>query len=176
MSIFNRFLRQRYNRQKGDWPKCICYRNICNPYSFQASRWSYSWYSDLNVFYILECKGRETKTILCYCKYSAVLRTPRANTSSTLIRAISCVAVTEQYGFEDDGSPDATDCIGVKDCRTIHINNSQLYKSNSNCISTAKYSILSFLPIFLFEQFRRYSNCFFLLIALLQVSTVLNLF
>ena len=30
------------------------------------------------------------------------------------------------------------------------------------------YSVLSFLPSFLFEQFRRYSNCFFLLIALLQ--------
>lgn len=29
-------------------------------------------------------------------------------------------------------------------------------------------SIISFLPSFLFEQFRRYSNCFFLLIALLQ--------
>lgn len=30
------------------------------------------------------------------------------------------------------------------------------------------YSALSFVPSFLFEQFRRYSNCFFLFIALLQ--------
>lgn len=30
------------------------------------------------------------------------------------------------------------------------------------------YSLISFLPSFLFEQFRRYSNCFFLFIALLQ--------
>ena len=29
-------------------------------------------------------------------------------------------------------------------------------------------SVPSFVPLFLFEQFRRYSNCFFLLIALLQ--------
>lgn len=29
-------------------------------------------------------------------------------------------------------------------------------------------SVPSFIPLFLFEQFRRYSNCFFLLIALLQ--------
>lgn len=29
-------------------------------------------------------------------------------------------------------------------------------------------SALSFVPSFLFEQFRRYSNCFFLFIALLQ--------
>ncbi|XP_058806464.1 probable phospholipid-transporting ATPase IA isoform X3 [Phymastichus coffea] len=38
----------------------------------------------------------------------------------------------------------------------------------NNHISTAKYSILSFIPSFLFEQFRRYSNCFFLFIALMQ--------
>lgn len=41
------------------------------------------------------------------------------------------------------------------------------------CIfSTAKYSIISFLPKFLFEQFRRYANIFFLFIALLQVSSI----
>lgn len=34
------------------------------------------------------------------------------------------------------------------------------------CFST--FSALSFIPSFLFEQFRRYSNCFFLFIALLQ--------
>ena len=34
--------------------------------------------------------------------------------------------------------------------------------------SSSVFSFLSFLPSFLFEQFRRYSNCFFLLIALLQ--------
>ncbi|CAH1730930.1 probable phospholipid-transporting ATPase IA isoform X2 [Aphis gossypii] len=74
----------------------------------------------------------------------------------------------DQYGFEDDGLPDTVDCLGARDSRTIHVNSVQNYKYCSNCISTAKYSILSFLPIFLFEQFRRYSNCFFLLIALLQ--------
>lgn len=36
--------------------------------------------------------------------------------------------------------------------------------------STAKYSPLLFIPKFLFEQFRRYANLFFLFIALLQVS------
>ncbi|CDW61348.1 hypothetical protein TTRE_0000980601, partial [Trichuris trichiura] len=33
---------------------------------------------------------------------------------------------------------------------------------------TAKYSLLTFFPRFLFEQFRRYANVFFLFIALLQ--------
>lgn len=38
----------------------------------------------------------------------------------------------------------------------------------SNRVSTAKYSLITFLPKFLFEQFRRYSNIFFLFIALMQ--------
>lgn len=44
----------------------------------------------------------------------------------------------------------------------------------NNHISTAKYSLLSFIPSFLFEQFRRYSNCFFLFIALMQVCFFLR--
>jgi len=35
--------------------------------------------------------------------------------------------------------------------------------------STAQYSFISFLPKFLYEQFQKYSNVFFLFIALLQV-------
>jgi hypothetical protein len=40
----------------------------------------------------------------------------------------------------------------------------------TNHISTSKYSILTFLPKFLFEQFRKYSNIFFLLIVIFQVN------
>lgn len=36
--------------------------------------------------------------------------------------------------------------------------------------STAKYNVLTFLPRFLYSQFRRAANAFFLFIALLQVS------
>ncbi|XP_072152042.1 phospholipid-transporting ATPase IA isoform X4 [Bemisia tabaci] len=64
---------------------------------------------------------------------------------------------------------DTVDCIvGEPESRVIFINGPQPIKFASNSISTAKYSIISFLPFFLFEQFRRYSNCFFLFIALLQ--------
>ncbi|XP_049864853.1 probable phospholipid-transporting ATPase IA isoform X2 [Pectinophora gossypiella] len=52
--------------------------------------------------------------------------------------------------------------------RVIFVNRPQPQKFISNRISTAKYSVPAFIPLFLFEQFRRYSNCFFLLIALLQ--------
>lgn len=55
--------------------------------------------------------------------------------------------------------------------RTITVNHGpQSTKFLTNYISTSKYSILSFLPKFLFEQFRKYSNIFFLCIAVLQVD------
>lgn len=38
----------------------------------------------------------------------------------------------------------------------------------SNEIATAKYTVWTFLAKFLFEQFRRYANIFFLAIGLLQ--------
>jgi len=41
-------------------------------------------------------------------------------------------------------------------------------KTNENYIITAKYTPLTFLPKFLFEQFRRYANIFFLAIGLFQ--------
>jgi len=68
----------------------------------------------------------------------------------------------ETYGTlsEEDGNRGAE--------RIIQINEIQREKHCSNKISTAKYNLLSFLPKFLFEQFRRYANVFFLLIALLQ--------
>ncbi|XP_033111210.1 phospholipid-transporting ATPase IB-like [Anneissia japonica] len=38
----------------------------------------------------------------------------------------------------------------------------------TNRVNTGKYTYLTFVPIFLYEQFRRYANIFFLFIALLQ--------
>ena len=52
--------------------------------------------------------------------------------------------------------------------RRVRINASQEVKFVSNYIMTAKYTVWSFLPKFLFEQFRRYANIFFLCIGLLQ--------
>lgn len=55
--------------------------------------------------------------------------------------------------------------------RIITVNHGpQTTKFLTNHISTSKYSILTFLPKFLFEQFRKYSNIFFLCIAVLQVN------
>lgn len=54
--------------------------------------------------------------------------------------------------------------------RVIFINRAQppVPKFINNRISTAKYSIIRFIPLFLYEQFRRWANIFFLTIALLQ--------
>ncbi|XP_044018116.1 probable phospholipid-transporting ATPase IA isoform X3 [Aphidius gifuensis] len=53
--------------------------------------------------------------------------------------------------------------------RVIFVNAPQQpAKYKNNHITTAKYTILTFIPSFLFEQFRRYSNCFFLFVALMQ--------
>ncbi|XP_059157740.1 probable phospholipid-transporting ATPase IA isoform X3 [Physella acuta] len=51
--------------------------------------------------------------------------------------------------------------------RQIFIN-AECQKFCSNEISTAKYNVFTFLPKFLFEQFRKYANIFFLFIALMQ--------
>jgi len=52
--------------------------------------------------------------------------------------------------------------------RRILINRQQEHKYKSNQISTAKYNVFTFVPKFLYEQFRRYANIFFLCIGLLQ--------
>lgn len=58
-----------------------------------------------------------------------------------------------------------------EDKRIITINSGpQPTKFISNRISTSKYSLITFLPKFLFEQFRKYSNIFFLCIVIFQVG------
>ncbi|KAL6249239.1 aminophospholipid translocase [Rhinocladiella similis] len=55
--------------------------------------------------------------------------------------------------------------------RIIHLNNTPANAANGwvdNHISTAKYNIVTFLPKFLFEQFSKYANLFFLFTAILQ--------
>lgn len=56
----------------------------------------------------------------------------------------------------------------TESCRIIQVNKPQLVNYCKNNISTAKYNFLTFLPKFVTEQFRRYANIFFLVIALLQ--------
>lgn len=76
-----------------------------------------------------------------------------------------------KLGNTEDGAASVTTAgaaDSVEPTRIIFLNRPQPDKFCSNKVSTAKYNVLSFIPIFLFEQFRRYSNIFFLFIALLQ--------
>lgn len=55
--------------------------------------------------------------------------------------------------------------------RIIHLNNPATNASNKyvdNHISTAKYNVATFMPKFLYEQFSKYANLFFLFTAVLQ--------
>ncbi|KAJ2550178.1 aminophospholipid translocase [Coemansia sp. RSA 1933] len=55
--------------------------------------------------------------------------------------------------------------------RTVHIGNRESnaqYKYKHNRVSTAKYNLLTFLPKFLFEQFSKYANVFFLFTGCIQ--------
>ena len=55
--------------------------------------------------------------------------------------------------------------------RIIHLNNPPANAQNKyvdNHVSTAKYNIVTFLPKFLYEQFSKYANLFFLFTAALQ--------
>ncbi|KNC84425.1 hypothetical protein SARC_03353 [Sphaeroforma arctica JP610] len=59
----------------------------------------------------------------------------------------------------------------ASDVRTLFINDSIANEGEvfcTNYVTTAKYTWWSFLPIFLYEQFSRYANMFFLFIAVIQ--------
>uniref|UniRef100_A0A287DFL1 ATPase phospholipid transporting 8A1 n=1 Tax=Ictidomys tridecemlineatus TaxID=43179 RepID=A0A287DFL1_ICTTR len=72
-------------------------------------------------------------------------------------------------GYEKtDEVSEKTSLADQDEVRTIFINQPQLTKFCNNHVSTAKYNIITFLPRFLYSQFRRAANSFFLFIALLQ--------
>ena len=62
---------------------------------------------------------------------------------------------------ENISSPARTICM-------LQPNRNKEKRFCSNRISTTKYNIFTFLPLFLWDQFRRYANLFFLFISILQ--------
>ena len=72
-----------------------------------------------------------------------------------------------KFGLPGRSKPDPS-TLGP---RIIHLNNPPANAANKyvdNHVSTAKYNIATFLPKFLFEQFSKYANLFFLFTAILQ--------
>ncbi|KAJ2370861.1 aminophospholipid translocase [Coemansia sp. RSA 2610] len=73
---------------------------------------------------------------------------------------------------ESDAAPTpAFGADGSGSFRTVHIGNREgnaAYKYKHNKVSTAKYNFLTFLPKFLYEQFSKYANVFFLFTGCIQ--------
>ncbi|XP_040029726.2 putative phospholipid-transporting ATPase IA isoform X2 [Gasterosteus aculeatus] len=67
-----------------------------------------------------------------------------------------------------EDTTERTSLADQEDARLIYLNQPQFTKFCNNRVSTAKYNVLTFLPRFLYSQFRRAANAFFLFIALLQ--------
>uniref|UniRef100_A0A8C0XVR0 P-type ATPase N-terminal domain-containing protein n=1 Tax=Castor canadensis TaxID=51338 RepID=A0A8C0XVR0_CASCN len=77
--------------------------------------------------------------------------------------------IVHSRGYEKtDDVSEKTSLADQEEVRTIFINQPQLTKFCNNHVSTAKYNVITFLPRFLYSQFRRAANSFFLFIALLQ--------
>ncbi|KUI59826.1 putative phospholipid-transporting ATPase DRS2 [Cytospora mali] len=73
---------------------------------------------------------------------------------------------TFKFGF-GRGKPDPS-TLGP---RIIHLNNPPANQANKyvdNHVSTSKYNVATFIPKFLFEQFSKYANIFFLFTSALQ--------
>uniref|UniRef100_A0A8C9YFJ1 Phospholipid-transporting ATPase n=1 Tax=Sander lucioperca TaxID=283035 RepID=A0A8C9YFJ1_SANLU len=76
---------------------------------------------------------------------------------------------TRAEGYEKtEDTTEKTSLADQEDARLIYLNQLQFTKFCNNRVSTAKYNVLTFLPRFLYSQFRRAANAFFLFIALLQ--------
>ncbi|XP_009795171.1 putative phospholipid-transporting ATPase 4 [Nicotiana tabacum] len=78
---------------------------------------------------------------------------------------------------EEEGPRD----LGPTSSRVVHCNKPELHekkplKYRSNFISTTKYNVITFLPKALFEQFRRVANLYFLMCAILTLTTDLSPF
>lgn len=80
--------------------------------------------------------------------------------------------------IDPDVTTDEQPLIGQQGfSRVVFCNESQLHKVEksfkypSNYISTTKYNLVSYLPKALFEQFRRVANFYFLLAAVLSMTT-----
>ncbi|RLU26350.1 hypothetical protein DMN91_000144 [Ooceraea biroi] len=96
----------------------------------------------------------------------------------------SATTATTSSSSAPPNSPPATECIGRSTSffsseteRRIRANNreynSQFHYAN-NYIKTSKYSVLTFLPLNLFEQFQRLANFYFLCLLVLQMIPAIS--
>lgn len=63
-------------------------------------------------------------------------------------------------------------CTFVKQ-KESYVMNDTCFTQQGNAIKTYKYNLVTFLPLNLFEQFKRAANSYFLVLLILQVRHVL---
>lgn len=70
-------------------------------------------------------------------------------------------------------APPRTVCLGTESLLPrLPLHDSAQHKQRfaTNRITTYKYTLLTFLPKNLFEQFRRLANCYFLIVAIVHLN------
>uniref|UniRef100_A0A8B9CR86 Phospholipid-transporting ATPase n=2 Tax=Anser TaxID=8842 RepID=A0A8B9CR86_9AVES len=103
-------------------------------------------------------------------RLDTALRMSLQRKSSKIHSSAGPVCSPAGYKKADDEMSGATSSADLDEApaRTIYVNQPQQSKFRDNWVSTAKYSVVTFLPRFLYEQIRKAANAFFLFIALLQ--------
>ncbi|KAK8939156.1 putative phospholipid-transporting ATPase 4 [Platanthera zijinensis] len=86
--------------------------------------------------------------------------------------SFSCIRPTVQLESENPPSLQGPGYSRVVHCNQPHVHRRKPFRYPTNCISTTKYNIITFLPKAIFEQFRRVANLYFLLAAVLSLTPV----
>ncbi|KAI3501644.1 hypothetical protein L1887_29567 [Cichorium endivia] len=81
----------------------------------------------------------------------------------------SCLRPPPPVNQSDFGQPGFSRVVF---CNDSGMHRTKPYKYPGNDVSTTKYNVVTFLPKSLFEQFRRVANLYFLLVAVLSVTSL----
>ena len=101
-----------------------------------------------------------------------LFRPPSAATASTLSKVVpDPMAETTTGSTAGESKQSSAGAAPDVVLRHINLNTSEDNPTMSNVVKTATYTWYSFIPLFLFFQFRRPANIYFLTICVLQVGT-----
>ena len=95
----------------------------------------------------------------------------RINPSTTPTSTLSKVAPDPDGNKKNMAQTTQNNPVGTNiDLRHVYLNASENNPTQSNVVKTSTYSWWNFIPLFLFFQFKRPANVYFLTICILQVS------
>lgn len=96
----------------------------------------------------------------------------RAKFRRSNLYTFSCVRPQQPKPDDPSSLPEGPGFSRLVYCNQSELHRRKPLKYRSNNISTTKYNVITFLPKGLFEQFRRAANMYFLLAAILSVTSV----